>query len=62
MLCKVIQLLCIMVLLAGCRMVTPPVTKAQYRAALTNKELPMKTRQRIWQQMKKQYPDGCGDE
>lgn len=62
MLCKVIQLLCIMVLLAGCRVVTPPVTKAQYRAALTNKELPMKTRQRIWQQMKKQYPDGCGDE
>jgi hypothetical protein len=62
MLCKVIQLLCIMVLLAGCRVVTPPVTKAQYRATLTNKELPMKTRQRIWQQMKKQYPDGCGDE
>ena len=62
MLCKVIQLLCIMVLLAGCRVVTPPVTKAQYRAALTNKELPMKTRQRIWQQMKKQYPEGCSDE
>lgn len=61
MLCKVIQLLCIMVLLAGCRVVTPPVTKAQYRAALTTKELPIKTRQRIWQQMKKQYPEGCGE-
>ena len=28
MLCKVIQLLCIMVLLAGCRVVTPPADMA----------------------------------
>lgn len=59
---RMISLLCVVVLLSGCRVVTQPVTKAQYRAALTNKELPMKTRQRIWQQMNKQYPDGCGDE
>jgi hypothetical protein len=57
-----ISLLCVVVLLLGCRVVTQPVTKAQYRAALTNKELPMKTRQRIWQQMKKQCPEGCGEE
>lgn len=62
MMSKAIQLLCVIVLLSGCRVVTQPVTKAQYRAALANKELPMKTRQRIWQQMKKQYPDGCSDE
>ena len=62
MMSKAIQLLCVVVLLSGCRVVTQPVTKAQYRAALANKELPMKTRQRIWQQMNKQYPDGCGDE
>lgn len=61
MMSKAIQLLCVVVLLSGCRVAKQPVTKAQYRAALANKELPMKTRQRIWQQMKKQYPEGCNE-
>jgi hypothetical protein len=49
------------VVLCGCESKQIPPTKAQYRAALTNNELPMRTRQRIWQQMKKQYPGGCGE-
>ena len=47
--------------LGGCTTMKVPPTKAQYRAALMNNELPMTTRQRIWQQMKKQYPGGCGE-
>jgi len=48
--------------LGGCRAVTVPPTKAQYRAALANKDLSMRQRQKIWQEMKKQYPSGCGEQ
>ncbi|MFA5378552.1 MAG: hypothetical protein WC455_22550 [Dehalococcoidia bacterium] len=47
--------------LGGCTTMKVPPTKAQYRGSLANKDLSMKQRQKIWQEMKKQYPEGCGE-
>jgi hypothetical protein len=58
-----ITLVATVALVTGCTTVTvPPVkARAQYRAALVDTSRPVKERQRVWQEMKKNYPGGCGE-
>ena len=48
----------LMVMIAGCPRQKP--TKEQYYQMITDTSRSMVERQYIWQQMKKDYPEGCG--